>query len=144
MNSLETQKPFLSAVLFSLLVGCASSSPDLIASVATMPDDQLQQQHVDILCRAYGRGQYENVRSELIRRGALTAEEWKLIAQHRIRTGMSECALMASWARSGVHITRSRSMLSNETVTHWTFQECADCKAHHVTTLDGKIVHWEE
>lgn len=130
------------ALLLSSVVACASTS-DPVSSVATMSRDQLEQQHIDILCRAYGKGGYEPVRSELIRRGALTAEEWKLVEQHQIRIGMSECGLVASWGKSGVYVTRSRSMLSTETVTDWTFQDCSACKTRHVTTRDGKIVQWE-
>ncbi|HZR46766.1 MAG TPA: hypothetical protein VFA47_08690, partial [Candidatus Manganitrophaceae bacterium] len=107
----------------SLLIACASA-PDPVASVATMPSDQLREQYIDTLCRAYGRGQYENVRSELVRRGALTPDEWKMVGQHQIQNGMSVCGLLASWGGPGVHVTRNRSMLSSETVTDWTFQDC--------------------
>ena len=130
-------------MLLSFLVACAST-PDPIASVATMSSDQLREQYIDLLCNAYGRGHYENVRLELLRREALTPKEWKMVEQHQIGIGMSECGLMASWGRPGVYVTRSRSMISTETITDWTFQDCTVCRAHHVTTRDGKIIQWEQ
>ncbi|GEM_PF-6151383 len=124
------------------LISCGSKV-DPIYSIATMNTDQLQSQYIDYLCQAYGQGQYENVRVELIRREAFTSEEWKMIEGHQIRVGMSECGLLASWGGPGVYVTRSRTMHSLETMTDWTFQECPTCKARHVTTRDGKIIQWE-
>lgn len=135
-------KTWAGTAALSLLIGCASAT-DPTASVATMQSDQLREQYIDTLCRAYGRGRYENIRLELVRREALTPDEWKMVEQHQIRNGMSECGLLASWGGPGVYVTRNRSMLSSETVTQWTFQDCGDCKTRHVTTLDRKIIQWE-
>jgi hypothetical protein len=39
----------------------------------------------------------KTIKAELNRRGAVAPGEWPLIDQQKIRVGMSECALLASW-----------------------------------------------
>ena len=80
----------------AVLTGCASiSTPD---RAAQLEDDQLCRLAYDLPRGGiYGHRQNAIARAEIDRRGLMTAEEWALAERQRIRSGMSECALLASW-----------------------------------------------
>ena len=80
----------------AVLTGCASiSTPD---RAAQLEDDQLCRLAYDLPRGGiYGHRQNAIARAEIDRRGLMTAEEWALAERQRIRRGMSECALLASW-----------------------------------------------
>ena len=71
------------------LMGCAGSPMHF----ASMEPDELQTQNVNALCNAYAIIKDKEVRTELIRRNALTDAEWKLVDGNYLQVGMSELAL---------------------------------------------------
>lgn len=78
------------------LVGCASiSTPD---RAALLEDDQLCRLAYNLPRGGiYGHRQNASARAEIDRRWLMTSEEWALAEGQKIRRGMSECALLASW-----------------------------------------------
>jgi hypothetical protein len=86
----------LPLMLIALLVLACSHSP---LAVSLESAAGLQAEDTTTLCWIVGfNGSGVNkARAELERRQALTEEEWQLVDQHKIRLGMSRCAVLASW-----------------------------------------------
>lgn len=127
-------------IVLALVVGCAGSP----ANLATMNETQLSTVTDDQLISALGNRIYRNNQmfQEALQRSLLTEDEIVLIKDRKIRIGMSETALIASWGspnkinRSvgnyGVHkqyIYGSYSRYSSRT---------------YVYVENGKVTSWQD
>jgi len=114
--------PILVATL--MLLGCVSAmSPEQLARIDNLA-----------LCAAYDDSRAPNVRAELIRRNLLTDEEWTLIDQHKVRRGMSICALYASWGYP---------MRSRKSVGSWGVHIQHIYVNAYVYTENGIVTAWQ-
>lgn len=103
------------------------------------------------LCDSYGASANNTllkqniglIRSEIDQRNLISPTEWDLVEQHKIKIGMSVCALRASFGpatenktvgRYGVHI---QHVYRCEMCRHYT-------KAFYVYTQNGRITSWQD
>jgi hypothetical protein len=87
---------FFSTFLILTLISCAGSP----FNISRMSPDELQNQDILPLCRAYSHEWHkgnENIRAELIRRNVFTTDEMQMIDQGQIGIGMSQMAVICSW-----------------------------------------------
>ena len=125
----------------ALLAGCASH----VRMANMTPADLAEQSSMD-LCQSYhwttSKGtDRPDVRAELERREALTAEEWKLAESHEVRIGMSEVALMCAWGHPGPPCgSIDESVSSQGTTRKWVYRLCSYGKTQYVYTENGVVI----
>lgn len=127
---------FLLAVLIS---GCAAMPPERAASYSN-----------DLLCYHYhdARGNsalQKNVpvlRTEIDKRGLISPDEWELVNQKKIKLGMSECALVASWGSGKINKYTNSHGQFNQHV--YRLDWCRRCNVQYVYTQNGRVTSWQD
>jgi len=131
-------KSFVSALFFgAMLVGCAVNPQH----VSTAPDLEI--------CQSYGvysRGAWsshaESYKQEIERRKLLSQDDWDTVAQRKIKRGMSQCAMYASWGRPD---RENRSVGSWGThIQHIFNSGYTYIKPTYVYTENGKVTSWQD
>jgi hypothetical protein len=128
-------------MLTFVMAGCMPNSP---LHVAAMGEDQLKEVPLHQLCNAYKMHRAEKVKAELIRRGDIADDEWDLIEARKIRIGMSQPALLASWGTPGIWGRVNRSVGSYGEHIQWVYRSCDRCSATYVYTENGIVTSWQD
>ena len=118
----------------------------LVACINISNPKQVKTMPLDQLCEGYYFGRQPSVnhdtswptkqtdiKKELDRRAAVTADDWALIDQGKIQTGMSECALRAAW---GYPIRIARTV--NGDADHYIYSSVRDAYV-----ADGKVTKFQ-
>jgi len=125
-------------ILFVLVMGVAgcAGSP---ARLAMMSPDELAAVRLPDLCNAYSSVGGSDVEAEILRRQAITDDEWELVRAKKIAVGMSTCALLASWgAPSTINTSASRAGERQQ----WVYGICQYCKRRYVYVRGGEVIGW--
>jgi hypothetical protein len=99
------------------------------------------------ICRAYGAywhgfvpsSSADDYKQEMLRRKLLTPEEWTLATERRIRQGMSQCALYASW---GEPVREYRSDRDGNVTMRHVYRMGWNIRPGSVFTRNGKVEGW--
>ncbi len=125
-------------VLFALVMavtGCAGSP----ARLSMMSPDELAAVRLPDLCNAYASMRSGDVEAEILRRQAITDDEWELVREKKIAIGMSTCALLASWgAPNTINASASRAGERQQ----WVYGMCQFCKRRYVYVRGGEVIGW--
>ena len=81
----------------------------------------------------HGLGTPQKVEDELKRRNIFTEEEWGLIKQKKIKIGMREIAMLASWGSTPANTTRTANGIRRQ----WVFGRPPH--ARYVYTENGRV-----
>lgn len=128
----------LAAAAVTSMTGCAMS-----------PDIMTRQDDMDV-CRSYGiyanspmwRATADGYEQEINRRGLLSTEEWQLARSKKIRQGMSQCALYASWGKPD---RENRSVGSwGVHIQHVYNAGYRYIQPSYVYTENGKVRSWQD
>jgi hypothetical protein len=126
-----------------------SAIATLLSGCATSPESMAHRSNLDI-CQSYGvfsasplwAARAQSHRDELIRRKALTNEEWTIVQQRSIRIGMSQCALYASWGRPD---RSNRSVAAGGVVIQHVYNAgYRHIRPRYVYTRDGTVTGWQD
>ena len=79
-------------------------------------------------------------RKEVKRRGLLSPEEWKLVEQRQIATGMSFCALYISWGRP---IKENATVAYNVPHVQHIYPAPGRYEQKYVYTVNGRVTSWQ-
>lgn len=91
-------KKLLLTLVVLLVGGCVTLSSS--EQAASLDDNSLcLRAFAPLRGGIYGHTPDAIARAEISRRGLIKDAEWTLIDQQKIRVGMSECGLLASWGR---------------------------------------------
>jgi hypothetical protein len=106
-----------------VLVALAAS---LEGCVSWTDPAELRAKDTTDLCSAYASfGSYADrqnaIQAEITRRGLIDLADWDMVRQHRVRIGMTECALLASW---GYPIDSHRTVTQGGDETQLVFGAC--------------------
>lgn len=116
----------IAAIALFLLAGCASQK-----QIARMSNNEL--------CSNYHEYKSDLAKAELVRRAALTESEWALVAEKKIRVGISETALICSWGTpSGWGDIHTRTSASG-TTKQYVYRVCRSCSANYVYVRGGAV-----
>lgn len=128
----------LLAAAIITLSGCAAS-PDRISASSDLE-----------VCKSYavfsggiGWGnRAAQYKEEILRRNLLTSEEWALAAEKKLRRGMSQCAMYASWGNPD---RENRSVGSwGTSVQHIYNAGLRYIPATYVYTRNGVVTSWQD
>lgn len=120
-----------------------------LSACATSPESMAGRSNLDI-CQSYGvyaasplwAASAQSSRDELIRRKALTDEEWAIVQQRSIKIGMSQCALYASWGRPD---RQNRSVSAGGVVIQHVYNAgYRHVRPSYVYTMDGTVTSWQD
>lgn len=128
-------------IFFVLFVSGCAGSP---LHISLLNEEELKRQDSMSLCRAYSIAKSDKIRNELIRRKAIDEEELSLADLKKIRIGMSECGLLASWGGTGTYGDINRSVGPGGERAQWVYRPCRSCGADYVYTENGKIIGWQD
>lgn len=130
----------IALIILTMLAGCAGSP----LRVGMMSPGELASVSPETLCNAYSSGRSSDVKQELERRNALSAEDWRLVAGKKVQRGMSELALICSWGYPGAYGDVHRSSGSWGEQKQWVYRICRSCGTHYVYTKNGIVTSWQD
>ena len=111
--------------------------------ISTMSPEALKSENSYDLCKYYASSKSENVKLELIWRGAIPDNEWPLIEKKLIQLGMSELGLVCSW---GIPNQINKTVVRWGTRKQWIYCPYGYYNSHdcqYVYTDNGKITAWQ-
>lgn len=128
------------ALLFvALIAGCAAIPPERAASYS---DDLLCYRYNDARGNSSLQKDVPVLRAEIDKRGLITPDEWSLVEQKKIKLGMSECALVASWGSGKVNKHTNVNGQFNQHV--YRLDWCRSCNVQYVYTRNGRVTSWQD
>jgi hypothetical protein len=119
-----------------LLADCSIRPPEPGSPAAIAKDDEqkLRSEQTLDLCDAFAAYHQPAVRGELIRRNALTPEDWARVDKQQIEIGMSTCGMYAAWGKPQ---SIKRSVTSAHSLTEYNYP------ARRLYVEDGRIVKFK-
>ena len=121
-------------VVAILVVGCAGSPHQIVR----MSPDEIQRVSMSDLCFSYRYHQTETIANELLRRG-IEQRDLRLIANQRLRIGMSERAAICSWGRyESVNTTTVAGSVNRQFVYRSIYKD------GFLYTRNGVVTAWQD
>ena len=130
------------------LTGCAGSPVHL----AGLSQVELQEFDTLDICHAYSRflkgsSVIKNMEAELKKRKAIKAKNWKSIKENKIRIGMNECELFASWgdpSRLSYSNTNKSCYEKIGCNVQYVYRPNQYGSAQYVYVENGKVRAWQD
>ena len=123
--------------------------PLLVSACAIAPERMAAESDLEV-CRSYGTFRASGVwatsaasyETEVRKRGLITEEEWRLIADKKIQTGMSRCAMYAAFGKPD---RENRTVGSGrERVQHVFNSGYRYIKTYYIYTENNRVTAWQD
>lgn len=129
-------RPALLIACATMLAGCAAPQRNPAALTETE------------LCKSFGahtelgwRESAEAMRVEIVHRNLIPEPEWEIVRGHKIRVGMTKCAMYASWGRPD---RENRTVSAGgESIQH-VYRASRYSRGQYVYTRNGVVTSFQD